>query len=264
LTEDGLKHYQDVVLTVFQYISMMRENPPLEWMFEEAKTISDVNFRFKQKSPASRFTSRISSQMQKTDLPRKWLLSGTSKLRKFDPKGIVQAMQYLRDDNFRLNIIGQDYPITFDQKEKWYGTEYKVEKIPPDFSSAIRQALESSASERPPALHLPHKNEFIPMRLDVEKKSVLEPVKTPKLIRNDKSIRLWWKKDDTFWVPKANVNITLRNPFTYAAPANYVKSVLFAYCKFPRNAYSASIFQISPTALCTIMIPWRFTSWHYH
>jgi insulysin len=228
LTPEGLKNYQEVIKTVFQYISMMRENPPLEWMFEEQKNMADVEFKFKQKSPASRFTSRISAVMQKP-LPRNWLLSGTSKFRRFDPKGIIQAMQYLRDDNFRLMIVSQDYPVEFDKKEKWYGTEYRMEKIPTDVSSAIRKALESSASERPAELHLPHKNEFIPTRLSVEKKEVVEPAKTPKLIRNDDGLRMWWKKDDTFWVPKANVHITLRNPLTYATPANYVKSALICH-----------------------------------
>ena len=228
LTPEGLKNYQEVVKTVFQYISMMRENPPLEWMFDEQKNMADVEFKFKQKSPASRFTSRISSVMQKP-LPRKWLLSGTSKFRKFDPQGIVQALQFLRDDNFRLMIVSQDYPVEFDKKEKWYGTDYHTEKITTDVSSAIRKALESSSSERPAELHLPHKNEFIPTRLSVEKKEVAEPAKTPKLIRNDDGLRLWWKKDDTFWVPKANVHITLRNPLTYATPANYVKSALICH-----------------------------------
>ena len=228
LTPEGLKNYQEVVKTVFQYLSMMRENPPLEWMFDEQKNMADVEFKFKQKSPASRFTSRISSVMQKP-LPRKWLLSGTSKFRKFDPKGIVQAMQFLRDDNFRLMIVSQDYPVEFDAKEKWYGTDYHIEKIPTDVSSAVRKALESSSNERPTELHLPHKNEFIPTRLSVEKKEVAEATKAPKLIRNDDSLRLWWKKDDTFWVPKANVHITLRNPLTYATPANYVKSALICH-----------------------------------
>ena len=228
LTPDGLKRYQEVVKTVFQYISLMRDNPPLQWMFDEQKNMGEVEFKFMQKSPASRFTSRLSGVMQKP-LPRELLLSGTSKLRRFDPKAIVQAMQFLRDDNFRLMIVDQNFPGDWNQKEQWYGTDYKVEKIPTDFSSEIRKALASSAAERPEALHLPHKNEFIPTRLTVERKEIEEPAKAPKLIRNDDAMRLWWKKDDTFWVPKANVNIILRNQLTYATPGNYVRSILFCH-----------------------------------
>ncbi|KIX04387.1 uncharacterized protein Z518_05255 [Rhinocladiella mackenziei CBS 650.93] len=226
LTPLGLKNYYEILKIVFQYIGMMKANPPVEWMHQEMRNMAEVDFRFRQKTPASRFTSATSSVMQK-NLPRHWLLSSTSKFRKFDAKAIVQAMQYLREDNFRLMLVSQEFPGEWDQKEKWYGTEYRVEKIPTGVLSEVRQALSASTHDTIKELHLPHKNEFIPTKLDVEKADVKEPAKTPKLLRNDDVIRLWWKKDDTFWVPKANLNIKLRNPITYANPANYVKTCLF-------------------------------------
>ncbi|KAJ4510032.1 metalloprotease [Exophiala dermatitidis] len=226
LTPEGLKNYHEIVKIVFQYIGMMKANPPVQWLHEEMKNMAEVDFRFRQKSPASRFTSGTSSVMQKK-LPRNLLLSGTSKFRKFDAEAITQAMEYLREDNFRLMLVSQEYPGDWDQREKWYGTEYKVEKIPTDVLSDVRKALSSHGNETIKELHLPHKNEFIPTKLDVEKTEVKEPAKTPKLLRNDDLVRLWWKKDDTFWVPKANLNLKLRNPVTSANPANYVKTVLF-------------------------------------
>ena len=226
LTPEGLKNYRDVAKVVFQYVSMMKENPPLEWMHEEMKNMGEVEFRFRQKSPAARFTSSTSAVMQKP-IPRQWLLSNLSKCRKFDPRAIVNAMQFMRYDNFRLMIVSQDYPGDWNERERWYGTNYRVQKIPVEVQEDFRKALSAAAKERPTDLHLPHKNEFIPTRLDVEKADVKEPAKTPKLLRNDEKVRLWWKKDDAFWVPKANVNVLLRNPLTYASPANFVKSVLF-------------------------------------
>ena len=65
LTPEGLKNYRDVVKIVFQYISIMKENPPLEWMHEEMKNMGEVEFRFRQKSPAAKFTSSTSAVMQK-------------------------------------------------------------------------------------------------------------------------------------------------------------------------------------------------------
>lgn len=225
LTPEGLKRYRDVVKVVFQYIGMMKSTPPIEWMFDEQKNMAEVEFRFRQKSPASRFASGTSSVMQKP-LPRKHLLSGSSKIRRFDAQGIVNAMQFLREDNFRLMIVSQDLPGDWNQREKWYGTEYKVDRIPDSVISEIRQAL-SEPSQRPSELFLPHKNEFIPSRLEVEKVDVKEPAKAPRLLRDDDHVRLWWKKDDTFWVPKANLNILLRNPVAYDSPANHVKAALF-------------------------------------
>ncbi|KAJ5621076.1 hypothetical protein N7510_005060 [Penicillium lagena] len=232
LTPEGLKQYQEVAKVVFEYISMIKEREPEQWIFDEMKNLAEVDFRFKQKTPASRFTSQLSSVMQKP-LRREWLLSG-SLLRRFDPTLIKKALSYLRADNFRLIIVSQEFPGTWDQKEKWYGTEYKVEKIPQDFLSGIQKALESTAASRTSDVHMPHPNEFVPTRLSVEKKEVEEPAKTPKMIRHDERVRLWFKKDDRFWVPKGTIDVTLRNPQVWATPANLIKTKL--YCELVRDS----------------------------
>lgn len=233
LTEDGLKQYDEVVKVIFQYISLIKEIPPQQWIFDEVKGMTEVDFKFLQKSPATSFTSRLSSIMQKP-LPRDLLLSGTTVVRKFDPQAITKALSYIRPDNFRLTLVSQTFPGDWDQKERWYGTEYKVEAIPPDFQAAVREAAETTSSNRIQELQLPHKNEFIPTNLVVEKKEVAEPAKAPRLIRNDEAVRTWWKKDDRFWVPKGNVYVTLRNPLAKATPETAVKSNL--YCELVKDA----------------------------
>ncbi|KAF1968682.1 LuxS/MPP-like metallohydrolase [Bimuria novae-zelandiae CBS 107.79] len=225
LTEDGLAHYKDIVKVIFQYIAMMRELPPQEWVVEEQIKISEVEFRFKQKSPPSRTTSALASVMQKP-YNRKDILSGPSVIKKFHAQRISEAMEYLRPENFRMTIVSQEFPGDWDQKEKWYGTDYKTEKIPQDFLAEIRQAFENNT--RPKELHLPHKNEFIPNRLEVERKEVGNPAKQPKLIRNDDAVRTWWKKDDQFWVPKANVHIHMRTPMVHVTPRTSVLATLYA------------------------------------
>ncbi|KAE8167024.1 Metalloenzyme, LuxS/M16 peptidase-like protein [Aspergillus tamarii] len=232
LTKEGLRQYREVAKAVFEYIALIKEREPEQWIFDEMKNLAEVEFRFKQKTPASRFTSRLSSVMQKP-LPRDWLLSG-SLLRSYNPELIKKALSYLRADNFRMVVVAQDYPGDWNLKEKWYGTEYKVEDVPKDFLAEIQEALNSTPETRLSGLHMPHKNEFVPTRLSVEKKEVSEPAKTPKLIRHDDHVRLWFKKDDRFWVPKATLHVTLRNPLVWATPANLVKSKL--YCELVRDA----------------------------
>jgi insulysin len=227
LTEEGLKNYKEIVKVFFQYVSLLKETPPQEWIFEEQKGLSEVNFRFKQKSPASKFTSKTSAIMQ-LPLPREWLLSGQSKLRTFNPAAISEALSYLRPDNFRMLIVSQEYPGDWDQKEKWYGTEYKSEKIPASFLAEVDKAASSTTKCRLPELHLPHQNQFIPTKLEVEKKEVKEQAKAPKLIRNDDMVRVWFKKDDTFWVPKANLFIVCKNPLPNATAENALKARVYA------------------------------------
>ncbi|KAK6079970.1 peptidase M16 inactive domain-containing protein [Seiridium cupressi] len=226
LTKEGLKNYREIVKVFFQYISLLKETPPQEWIFEEQKGMADVDFKFKQKTPASRFTSKIGSVMQKP-LPREWLLSGQSRLRKFEPSLITKGLDCLRPDTFRMSIVSQDFPGGWDQKEEWYGTEYKAEKIPDEFLAEISKAASSTAKERLPELHLPHQNQFIPTKLEVEKKEVKEAAVAPRLLRNDDAARTWFKKDDTFWVPKANLIVSCKNPIIYASAGNAVKAKLF-------------------------------------
>jgi insulysin len=217
LTEEGLKNYENVTEVVFQYLAMLKEHPPQQWIFDELKKMSEVDFRFKQKSPASKTTSALSAVMQKP-YPRDYLLSGPSLIRKFNPEGIKRGLDSLTPENFRVTIVSQEFPGNWDQKEKWYGTDYKYEDIPAKFMDRIRRAAKATASERPSELHLPHKNEFIPTRLEVERKEVSEPSKSPKLIRNEEHVRTWFKKDDRFWVPKAGVHVTLRSPLVAMSP----------------------------------------------
>ncbi len=233
LTEDGLRDYQEVVKVVFEYISLIKETAPQQWIVDEVKGMAEVDFRFQEKSPASSFTSRISSVMQKP-LPREWLISGTNLIRKFDSEVISEALTFLRTDNYRLTIVSRTFPGDWDQKERWYGTEHKIRRIDKSFEVAVEKAGESTSENRLKDLHFPHKNEFIPTKLTVEKREGIEPLKVPKLVRNDELARTWWKKDDRFWVPKGNVFITLRNPLVSATPANSVKTKL--YCELVKDA----------------------------
>ena len=233
LTPDGLINYQEVVMTVFQYIALLKKAGPQEWIMNELKNIAEVDFRFKQKTPASSFTSKLSSVMQQP-LPREWLLSGQRLIRRFDYAAIAEAMSCLRADNYRLTIVSQEYPGNWNKQERWYGTEYRIERIPESFQASVREALESESQSIPKELHLPRKNEFIPTRLGVEKKELSEPLTAPKLIRNEPGVQAWWKKDDKFWVPKGSFIILLRSALAAATPENSAKANL--YCQLVKDA----------------------------
>lgn len=145
-----------------------------------------------------------------------------------------------------MTVVSQKIPGTWNEKEKWYGTEYTYEKIPEDFLKEIQHAAAASPKDRLTELHLPHQNQFIPTKLEVEKKEVKEPAIAPKLIRVDELVRTWYKKgmssfrfvscqatltcysDDTFWVPKANLFVNCRNNLPNASAENSIKARLYS------------------------------------
>ena len=240
LTEDGLKNYTEIVKTVFQYIALLQKTPPQLRIVQEMMKMGEINFRFKQKSPARVFT-RVTSSIMQGPVPRKQLLAGSWLIRKFDPEAIAKALGYLRPDNFRMAIISQNLE-RLNQKEKWYGTEYRCEKIPRDFLVEIQCAGRVMLD-----LYLPAENNFIPTKLEVEKKEVKEPSKAPHLIQNNDSVRVWWKKDDQFQVPRSNVHLTLRNPLANTTPKNVVMTRL--YCELVMDALVEYFYNVKAAGL---------------
>lgn len=218
LTPAGLENYEQVLLSVFQYINILHNSPVQEWMFREIETIANVNFKFRSKKSASRTTSGESAQMQKP-IPRERLLS-SSLVRKYDPQAISDLVSHLNAGNFRATLVGKTLE-GLDQTERWYGTKYSITKFDKDFIKKLETASTN------PDLFLPEKNEFIPENLDVVKKEVAKPLNHPVLLKDTKQMRLWYKKDDTFWMPKASVRIYLKTPVTFSSPSNYVKTSLF-------------------------------------
>ena len=226
LTEKGRQHYREVLRIVFQYIAMLKQSPPLVWILEEMSRLAEVEFKFRQKRPPFRMVSNLAQLMQKACIPRENLLSYTL-IRRFDPENIKRGLSHLRPDNFRFFVIDQHLSGDWDAKEKWYETEYKLEKIPEDFMQDLWAAAQAPVTERPAKLHLPAVNEFVPQRVEVERKDVTDPARHPMLILHDENVRVWFKKDDQFWVPKANIKLLLRSPVASLTPMNAIMTRLY-------------------------------------
>src|SRR5687767_14741885 len=86
-----------------------------------------MSFRFKEKSSPSKYSSNLSSLMQRP-YPREWILSGPFLLREYNPQLINDSLDLLRPDKFVLILVSQTF-TGLDQREKWYGTEHKVEPL---------------------------------------------------------------------------------------------------------------------------------------
>lgn len=243
LTKDGLEHNKEVAATVFQYISMLKDTKAQEWFFNEMKQIREINFRFSEKSPASETTSALAQVMQRP-LPREYLLSGPTVLRTFDPRGIQRALSHLRPDNFRSIIMSHDFPGDWDMTERWYGTEYKCQRMSDGYKRHMSDAASTTA---PIELHIPTKNEFIPSRLEVLCKDTSAPLKAPILIRNDGIVRVWFKKDDQFLVPKANLHILLRSHAVMISPKAF--GIAWLYATLVRDALSAPLYMANIAGL---------------
>ncbi|KAG0345812.1 Insulinase (Peptidase M16) [Podila humilis] len=236
LTKEGLTHYEDVTLIIFQYIQMLKKEGVRPYIWDEITSLAQTSFRFKEKSPAAGYVSRLAGIMQRGYAPE-WILSGSYLIRGSDPNIIMNCINELKIDGWKSHLVAQDASIvpggTFSEVEKWYGTEYHVTPV----SSTLLEKLKHL--ELDPALHLPAPNDFIPENFETNKVHTTTPLTTPVLLKHTPLARIWHKKDDVFWVPKVSMYFQLKSPLSYSSPSNNVKTQLYVnLLKDALNEYS--------------------------
>ncbi|KAG8972932.1 Insulinase (Peptidase M16), partial [Tulasnella sp. 427] len=133
-----------------------------------------------------------------------------------------RVMMMAREGWNDLKVVGEDKASEkVWSKEPWYGTEYFLKQI------SEQMLKEAEGSNTISELAIPKRNMFVPDNLDVDKKEVAEPLKRPLKIKETAKSTLWYKKDDQFWVPKANVDLLIISPLITMTPKHNVASRLY-------------------------------------
>lgn len=233
LTSEGFKNYRSVILAAYKYLALLRSSVLEPFHQREQASIYSMRFRFIEKKRPDNYATWITEHMA-WPVPRELLLAGPQLILDEGSRqgtGERKVREYLESFRVRESRVvlmakaeehAKVHPECRWEKEPWYGTEYTVQK----FDEAFITEAESPNSL--PEFFLPGPNEFIPTNLDVEKKEVSEPLKRPHLIRETPLSTLWHKKDDKFWVPKANVIIDIRSPMGNASARASVLTRLYS------------------------------------
>ena len=67
------------------------------------------------------------------------ILTANYYLKKFEPDLIASVYEHLVPEKMRITIMSKKYQGQTDQVEKWYGTEYKIEKIEQDTLKNLKE-----------------------------------------------------------------------------------------------------------------------------
>ncbi|CCH58595.1 hypothetical protein TBLA_0A08050 [Henningerozyma blattae CBS 6284] len=209
LTEDGINQYEKIIKIVFQYIKMLNSNLPQEWIYNELKGISDNSFKYKQKINPASTVSQLSKRMEKTFIPINNILSHEL-FYEYDPQQLNKYLKFLTPDNSRIMLVSKNLN-GLHKSEKWYGTKYGVKDYPDGLLKDLSNIKENSE------LYLPHKNEFISTTCSVKKVENHVAQIEPYLLKDDNISKLWYKKDDTFWLPRATIFVSIKLPHTHSS-----------------------------------------------
>ncbi|GAA6044580.1 A-factor-processing enzyme [Rhodotorula toruloides] len=223
LTKEGLEHYEDVAASIFAYISLLRSTPPAEWAFLEVAQLSQLAFRFKEKSPPSSTASRLAMILSKP-YPRDKVLSAPWICTEWYPKKVEEFLDLMTPEKCRIFVSAQEEieGRKYELREEWYGTEYTVERMSDKILNSGKSASEY------PELALPEPNALVPQNLEIKNKvEVPEPARRPLNLRNTPVSRVWHKKDDRWWIPRAGVFFLFRSPLIDSSALTAVQTRLF-------------------------------------
>ncbi|XP_076308150.1 insulin-degrading enzyme-like isoform X2 [Tachypleus tridentatus] len=218
LTEEGIEHTDDIVTLIFQYINMLEKVGPQQWIYEECRDVAAMTFRFKDRERPQSFVCDLAEMLH--IYPIEDVLSGPYLMSEYRPDLIEDLLSRLNPNNIRVSVIGKKFQDVVDAKEKWYGTEYKLERITPE---QIKQWENAGYNER---FKLPPKNEFIPSNFDLVPRQP-EFTSLPQIIKNTPMFRVWFKQDNEFLLPKANLTFKFNSPVASLDPLHENSTYLF-------------------------------------
>lgn len=227
-TDTGMKHVNDVVETVFQYVQTLQREAPFEpWIFRETQGLALQNFRFKSKESPVNYASHLANVMHR--YPPKYILSGDYILYEYDAEKVQKVLDLLTAHRMRLTVVCKKFEGKTQYVEKWYQTPYSESPLDPEL-------LERWALPPPNvALKLPHRNEFIcsdfgivtPPKLSTSGIEGDATVSLPLLLQQDEQCRLWYQPDIQFRKPKLMLHFLFYSPSLSTTPYHAVLTSLF-------------------------------------
>ena len=232
LTHAGLQHTNEIIDIVFQYIRLLQNNAVQEWLFQEQRQMSQLQFRFQEQSNVSSTVTRLAQNLQY--YPTQDVLRGASVIEQYNPELIQQLIMLLRPERVLVALNTQN--VSTDNTEKNYQVDFRISAIKPEL---IQQWSHSDIN---PALALPAPNPFIPDELELKASdSQSDPLYAihPELISQVPNLDLWHQLDTSFKVPRSSFYIALHSPIANSSPRHtLLTSLLTGIINKQLNSYA--------------------------
>jgi insulysin len=220
LTEEGVNRIDEISSLLFEYIDLVAEQGIHEWMFQEQKVMAELSFLFQEPTQPINLVSSLASARQQ--YPASEIMTAGYTYEAFDADLIRRFLDYLRPENVLLTVTG--LRVETDKLEPRFGGAYSVAPLAEQRIAAWRPS-----GSRNTALQMPAPNPFIPEDIalkPLEKAANPDLYAKPAIILDEEGVRLWFKQDDFFRVPRAYFYMTALTPVMSQSVENSLKGSL--------------------------------------
>ncbi|HWK52753.1 MAG TPA: insulinase family protein [Hyphomicrobiales bacterium] len=209
LTAEGEAHVDDIAALLFQFITLIREQGIHAWLYDEQRTMAELSFEYQDPAAPIGYVSNLARRLQ--EFPAQELLTAPYTYEDFDPALITRVLDELRPDNVLVTYSSRQ--VQGDRIDPWYGTAYGLRTITPERLAAWQTEVSV------PALAIADPNPFIPDELAIkapegpaQPAGVPSASSKPQLLVDADGVRLWFKQDQEFRVPRANFYVYALSP----------------------------------------------------
>ena len=220
LTETGLKHIDDISAQLFAYIRLIQEKGVNEWVFDEEKQLSHLQFTFAPGQQPASLVQGLSMNMH--EFKPKDILQGPYLWEEFDALRIQSLLAKLTPDNTIRTLVAPN--VETDQVETWFAAPYSVTPL----AETLQEAWNSA--ELAEGLHLPEANPFIPQDITILNNTNQDK---PARVKQASDVQLWHMQDTGFNGPQSSIFVNIRSPLIKQSAHNQV--MLDAWVKLPND-----------------------------
>ncbi|KAJ6224234.1 hypothetical protein RDWZM_002779 [Blomia tropicalis] len=222
----GITKNDEIIELFFQYIKMLKAQPPQERIYNEIKLVNEMKFHFRDKFDPQTYVKFLCGNMH--IYPFLYAVSGRALFGPFNPQEINNVLNMITLENFNLQVISpifKQHGLTF-RIDPIYGTEYVIERLPETSLNRWRNPPFN------PNLTLPCPNEYIPQNFTLkgaqqqqqqqsnQQQPNQQPNDIPSLVFSKDNIKVWHLLDTKYLVPKAFYGFVFKSPLINDSPLN--------------------------------------------
>ncbi|MEE8058723.1 MAG: insulinase family protein [Pseudomonadales bacterium] len=203
LTPKGVESVDDIIVAIFQAVNRISPGDDQRWLFEEQRALAEQKFRYQDMSTPIHYVLGLATDMHY--YPLQDLLQGSTIMRQYDQQLIKRFLAYLTPANSFITLTAPEAKV--DKQTHFYSTRYSVSPID---LQLLKRWVDGGLN---PEITLPEANIYIAGDLNLKPSASTDSVDLPpELILEDNGLRLWFKHDEQFNLPKGSLLFSVRSP----------------------------------------------------
>ncbi|KAJ1888673.1 metalloprotease, partial [Kickxella alabastrina] len=211
-TPNGMDNYTDIVRAIFAYMDMLTKQGLQEWYHDELRSVNAISYHFYERSNIGHWVTHMPGKMHNEQINLEHVLSAGQIIGEFNSSLVADIISYLNPNNYMLMVGAKKHrDVECNIEEQYYGIKYNVVNMP-----ATLKPEQSSFAEYEDVFSMLVPNAYLTSSLDIKTSTEipLSVVSEPTLLRSNDKMKVWFKQDDQFFIPKGKIVLSILVPAT--------------------------------------------------